>query len=252
MSIQDKIANLKSLSAIDATILSLESELSEKRAGVDDKSTLKDGLDQRIERLTKSINDMEATRGELVSEMRQTSMQIDRSREKMMRCRNEREANAVQRELEELRRVFRERDHETQKLVGLTDQARADLEKATEEREAIVSQIDATVGEAVSQIRELEERLSDEKKKREEITEQVDRLLLRKYEAVRKKRGSGLAVAREGMCTACHISLPPMLYQRIMHQAELFQCPSCQRILYLAPPEEPAEQTDSSSAQAPG
>jgi len=31
-----------------------------------------------------------------------------------------------------------------------------------------------------------------------------------------------------------------MLYQRIMQGAELFQCPSCQRILYFGPADEAA------------
>ncbi len=250
MSIQDKIANLRSLSTMDATILSLENELTEKRAGMDEKSTLKEGLDQRVERLTQSVNDMEATRNELVGEMRETSNQIDRSREKMMRCRNEREANAVQRELEELRRVFRERDQETQKLVGLIDAARADLEKATEERDAVASQIDATAGEAVGEIRELETRLSEEKNRRAKLAQEGDPSLLRKYEAIRKRRGSGVAVARAGMCAACHISLPPMLYQRIMQQTELFQCPSCHRLLYLAPPEQPEDDASQEASAA--
>ena len=164
-----------------------------------------------------------------------------------MRCRNEREANAVQRELEELRRVFRERELETQKLVGLIDEARADLTAATDERDQISSEIDATGGAATTRIRELSANLATEQAKRESLLSELDGLIRRKYEIVRQKRGSGLAIAADGMCLSCHISLPPMLYQRIMHQAELFQCPSCQRILYV--PREPAIEGSDASAR---
>jgi hypothetical protein len=149
----------------------------------------------------------------------------------MMRCRNEREANAVQRELEELRRVFREREHETGKLAGLIDAARSDLETAKEERDAIASELDATQGEATTKIRSLEAAIGERQTERRQASEAVDKVLFRRYEAVRQRRGSGLANAKDGMCVACHIALPPMLYQKILHETELFQCPSCQRIL---------------------
>lgn len=232
MSIQETINSLKSLSTIDAKIAALEVELTQERAGIDDKSSLKDGLDAKISRLTESVSAMETTRNELVSETRQTSLQLDRSREKMMRCRNEREANAVQRELEELRRVFRERDHEAQKLSGLIDQARADLDGAGAERDAISNQLDATEGDSTARIRELEAALAQQKEERAEAAKKNEGSLLRRYEVVRQRRGSGLAVVKDGTCVACHISLPPMLYQRILQQAELYQCPSCQRVLY--------------------
>src|SRR5690606_16990221 len=132
-----------------------------------------------------------------VGEMRQASLQLDRSREKMMRCRNEREANAVQRELEELRRVFRERELETQKLVGLIDEARADLTAATDERDQISSEIDATGGAATTRIRELSANLATEQAKRESLLSELDGLIRRKYEIVRQKRGSGLAIAAD-------------------------------------------------------
>jgi hypothetical protein len=185
--------------------------------------------------------------------MRQTSLQVDRSREKFMRCRNEREANAVQREQEELRRVFRERDHETQKLAGLIDAARGDLEAATKERDDITAELDATRGDATTKIRRLEAELSGERAQREQAISGTDKSLLRRYEAVRQRRGSGLADVKDGTCVACHISLPPMLHQRILHQAELFQCPSCQRI--LVPPglslskEEPEEEPAETAAE---
>jgi len=84
------------------------------------------------------------------------------------------------------------------------------------------------------------------------LTAWRDAIVVRKYDAVRARRGSGLSAAADGRCSTCNISLPPMLYQRIMQAGELFQCPSCQRILYFTPPSPSAEGAEADgAAEAP-
>jgi uncharacterized protein len=248
VSIRDQIATLKSLSALDAGIATIQADLDKERAGIGEKVTQIQGLGAKIERLLEGVRAMESTRNELLSEMRQTSTLLERSREKMMRCRNEREANAVQRELEELRRLFRERDVETQKLVGLIDEARLDLDKSAAERDEITTQLGQTEGHSTGRVKELELQLAGELEKRQALLALTDKILIRKYDAVRARRGSGLATAGDGRCSACNISLPPMLYQRTMQVAELYQCPSCQRILYYRPSVAAADDAEGSSA----
>src|SRR5690242_15993281 len=92
---------------------------------------------------------MDKTRGILYGELRQLTVQVDKAREKMARCRNEREANAASREMEELRRIQRERENEIQKLVGLGDEGRADLETVQAQLEELAREIgdnDASLG----------------------------------------------------------------------------------------------------------
>jgi predicted nucleic acid-binding Zn-ribbon protein len=224
-----------SLSAVDAGIALIQADLDKERAGMGEKVTQVQSLGVKIERLLEGVRSMETTRNELLSEMRQTSALLERSREKMMRCRNEREANAVQREIEELRRLFRERDIETQKLLGLIDEARQDLDKSAAERDEISTQVNLTEGDSTGRVKELEAQLAIERARRQALLVSADKILIRKYDAVRARRGSGISAAADGRCSTCNISLPPMLYQRIQQLAELYQCPSCQRILYFGP-----------------
>ena len=152
----------------------------------------------------------------------------------MARCRNEKEANAAQREVEEVRRLCRERETEITKLTGLIEDGRADLARVELEREEVAGQIDETQGEATAKVRELQAVFDELLKKRAEAMSQLSPIMQRRYEAVQKKRGTGAAALIDGSCTACHISLSPMLYQEIMRLQELHECPSCHRLLYLA------------------
>ena len=52
-------------------------------------------LEERFESTRTSVGDMDRTRAELLQDARQMSVQMDRSREKLARCRTERELNAI-------------------------------------------------------------------------------------------------------------------------------------------------------------
>lgn len=247
MSIQASIAILKTLQVLDTRILQLQSELTDERANMDEKSERHVVLVSKIANLETAVEGMEGTRSELHGELRQLHIQVDKAREKLARCRNEREANAAQREVEEIRRMHREREFEIQKLVGLIDDARADLAKVDEERTAISGQIDETEGAAVEKVRTLEAQLKEQLAKKAKALDGLSRSLRARYETVSNKRGSGVAAAVDGTCSACHIEISPMMYQEIMRLQELFTCPSCLRILYYS---ETVPQADASAKVA--
>jgi predicted nucleic acid-binding Zn-ribbon protein len=53
----------------------------------------------------------------------------------------------------------------------------------------------------------------------------------------RIRRGVALSEAtRDGLCSACHVRLRPMVFQRVRANDEIIQCDSCNRILYYVPP----------------
>lgn len=243
MSIQASITTLKTLQVLDGRIGKIQAELSVERVGIDEKSERHLGLVAHAAKIESIMAAMEGTKAELNSELRQHMQLVDKSREKMTRCRNEREANAVQRELEEIRRLTRDRELEIQKLTGLIEDARADLTKVEEERTTVASQIDETEGEATAKVRELQENLLDQQEKRRQAMATLPSTMIRKYEAVQKVRGTGAAGIIGGSCTACHIHVSPMLWQEIQRLQELHQCPNCHRILYKE--EAPSEVPDS-------
>jgi uncharacterized protein len=235
VSIEKQVRLLKNLAALDAVLLRLGGELSDERGKMDARREKKAELSGRVEAIESAVQEMERTRNELHHELRQVAAQVDKAREKLTRCRNEKEANAATREVEELRRIHKEREKEIEKLVGLIGDARGDAEKAVEARDALLAELGETMDAAKTRVAELEEEVGQKAAERTEATAGVDVSILRKYEAVRGRRGSGLSEVIKGTCEACHISVSPMLFQQIMRQQELFACPSCHRLLFSAP-----------------
>ncbi len=237
MSIPDQIRALEKLARIDAELKELLEQLSQERSTLDG---LKSGiakLDEKLAADRASMATMDKTRGELVQDVRNMTMQLDHSREKLSRSRTEREANAAQRELEELRKLVRDREDEISKLALSADAARQQIEATEAEHGKLVADLGAREGDISSRLGEVEKKARDKRAERDASVKAVPTQIYRRYEMIRSKRGTALAQTSDGTCKACHMSLPPQLFHRLQREPILEQCPSCHRIIYFVLPE---------------
>jgi hypothetical protein len=230
-----QIDALERLSVLDAELLELEKELGREREALSAKKEQLQGLAERLSRDETQITDMERVRNELILELRQMGAQIERSREKLSRCRTEREANAAQRELEELRKLFRDRELEIEKLQGLAEQARTGMETVRVDRDKIHAELGASESTVTTRLGEVERQLETKRAERETALRKVPTVLYRRYEQIRKRRGTAIANTLDGTCGACHMLLTPILFHKLMRGEDFDQCPSCNRIIYYRP-----------------
>jgi len=235
VNIQVQIEALERLAKVDAELKEVGDQLNTEREALQGKRRQLADLDERLGRHVTSVEEMERTRGEFVGEVRQVSMQVEKSREKLSRCRTEREANAAQRELEELRKIFRDREIDIEKIVGLVTQARGEIERLSSERAGVFSELSTSEGDVTSRLGQLEKQVGEMSEVRKQVVAQVQAPLYRRYELVRKRKGTAIASTHDGKCNACHMTLPPMLFQQLMRGVDFGQCPSCNRILYFRP-----------------
>jgi uncharacterized protein len=241
LSIKDQIVKLEALAVVDAELRRLDDQLAEETAILANLKAELRKLDDKLVADRSSLSDMDKTRSELATEVRQMTTQIERSREKLSRSRNERESNAAQRELEELRKLQRDREDESSKLSTLSDAARKTIEETDAQQKKIADDLggresDISKGIA-SAMKERDEKIAE----RTRLAETVQPMTLRRYEQVRKRKGSAIAKTIDGTCLACHMRLPPMLFQKLMRGDAFDQCPSCARILYYEPPADARE-----------
>ncbi|MGO8994849.1 MAG: zinc ribbon domain-containing protein [Polyangiaceae bacterium] len=244
MSIPNQIRALEELAAFDADIKVMDEQLANERSTLNGlKGSLK-RLEDKIAADRVTVGAMEKQRNELIADVRQMMTQLDHSREKMNRARTERETNAVQRELEELRKLIRDREDEIGKLTTDSDAQRLTLEATEAEAKKIQDELNAREGDINSTLASLEKQRATKQASRDEVVKRLPPVLYRRYDAVRARRGSGIAQTTDGTCKACNMSLPPQLFHRLRREPLLEQCPSCNRIIYYAPPPSAAVEED--------
>lgn len=250
MKLQAQIEALENLAKLDSSLTKLEAELSREGEVLSEKKQQLKRLEERFEVTRATVGDMDRTRGELMQDARQMGVQMERSREKLSRSRSEREVNAVQREIEELRKLYRDREQEIDKINGLAERARAEMEGANSERSLILGDLGANESELASRLGALEKDVAREREQRRELVKAVPPALYRRYELVRKRRGSAVAYTYGAKCSACHMAISPMMMQKLRRGEDFDQCPSCQRILYFRQAPPPGEEDGEAGSDA--
>ncbi len=235
MSIPDQIRVLEKLAQLDAELKELQEQQAQERSTLDG---LKSGiarLDEKLASDAASLATMDKARGELIQDVRNMTQQLEHSREKLGRSRTEREANAAQRELEELRKLVRDREEEIGKITADADASRQQNEATRAEHQKLVEDLAAREGAISSKLGEVTRALEAKKTERAAIAKPLPAQIYRRYEMIRSKRGTAIAKTTDGTCGACHMALPPQLFHRLRREPLLEQCPSCNRIIYFAP-----------------
>jgi hypothetical protein len=235
LSIPDQISALEKLAVIDTELKDLHDRLAEERATLEGLRSAIAKLDERLSTDRSAVANMDKVRGELIQDVRNMTQQLERSREKLSRSRTERESNAAQREIEELRKLVRDREEEIGKLSSSAEAVRQQIETTEAEHGRLSEDLGSREGVVRSRLGEVDGVASGKRAEREAAVKVLPVSLYRRYEMIRAKRGAAIAQTSDGTCRACHMALPPQLFHRLRREPLLDQCPSCHRIIYFAP-----------------
>jgi hypothetical protein len=232
VNVQETIALLEELHSIDAELGKARKSLESGRAAVAELLSEKAGYEVRKKSAADEAAIVQKSQRDAQSEVRSTHGQIDGSREKLSRARNEKEVLAAERELEELRRIARDRER---------DAERADLR--VKELAAEEAKLDGQIGDVGARISAaseggadlggLEAEIASHDARRATLATKIPVAVFRKYDAIKAKRGTALAHVKDGHCLTCNIGLPPALFHKLRREPSLETCPNCQRFLYF-------------------
>lgn len=98
------------------------------------------------------------------------------------------------------------------------------------ESESVFTREKATLDELD---RTLAAELTDLDAKQKELSGQVEKSLLARYNKLKATRkDQALALLKDGICLGCRLQLPPQLVSQVKRAEEVHTCPYCYRMLY--------------------
>jgi len=143
------------------------------------------------------------------------------------------EYSAIQKQIEEIAARVGKLEEEALEHYEVGDSLAAGSREAETGKAGADAKLAETSREVAGERAGLEEKRKDLEARRADLLarlEPEDRAL---YEGVLARRGSALAlVTEEYICTACHMSVPPQVYNLVLLGRKIQHCASCGRILY--------------------
>jgi len=147
-----------------------------------------------------------------------------------------REQTALLKEIEDAKKNAKENEEKILELIGEIERLTA---QAEEERTILKNEKELVLQET-EKVRDVIENINKGKKtkgsKRLKQIKEIQDSLLRKYDTLRERR-KGLAVVNVlgGVCQGCFMNIPPQQYNQLLKGDKIFECPTCQRIIYHQP-----------------
>lgn len=199
-----------------------------------------EALQERVSRKEEGVEDMKEKIGELhkrkieiEDELELETERMKKSQQKMSAVQNNREYQALNKEIEEIKKANKTREDE---LLDLLEEIK-NLEDAVEEgaKELKKDRKEATAEKKhINAIAEdLERKIDELKKEGEAVEKEVKPDLLAKYRFLAERReGLVVAAVADAVCSACNMNIPPQMYNELLREERIMTCPSCQRLIY--------------------
>jgi predicted nucleic acid-binding Zn-ribbon protein len=229
----EQLVALAKIADIDAEALRADTELRDIPLRIDALAADVKKLGELLAAEKQQLVDADRLLTAQDEEISNQSQSLAKSKAKGARVRNTREADAVDRELETIRRLMKERETERDTLREAIAKRRLSVEKHEREFGELEKYAAEERQKADTRLAELNATRDKVLAGRGTLAVKVPADVLRRYEMIRAKRqGIGVAAIKEGSCSGCFVVLTPQQVIAIQRAEEFAQCPRCQRILY--------------------
>lgn len=168
------------------------------------------------------------------SDVKQNQVMIKRSQERLNSIKNNREYQALLKEIEELKRTNAATEELMIDCLNQIDDAEKNTATTQEEIQLVqndMTQEQQLVGAATENA---EKRLKELDQERKDISGKIEADVLKLFQKVQSQqvRGNAVVPVQDAVCHGCYVNIPPQMYNELQRCDKLRMCPNCQRIIY--------------------
>ncbi len=227
----------------------LEDILEQARRTVADEPARQEALDaklaaarQAFENERQLLTANQAARRDIEKDLAAQQARLSKFRSQLMDVKTNREYQAMQKEIEVAQHEVRKFEDRLLERMLEHDEVEGHLKAAERALTAEQAVIEEERRGLAAQLAEAQASLVRVAAERETVAARISPPVAAIFERVMKSRRiSAVAPLQDGRCSACQVRVRPQVYNELRRNEIVFQCESCQRILYHpGPPAPPA------------
>jgi uncharacterized protein len=224
------------LQALDRNIASLENEIATLPKHIAEIEKRLESHSRRLEADRAALSANQRERKKLEGDVQVQEQKISKLKTQMLDAKTNEQYRAFQNEIAYAEGEIRKAED---KILELMEQSER-LDKNVKGAEADLKQESQHVESEKTRARERtdvdQKELADRLAERKSITDQMDPKVYAHYLRIRKKtKGTVIADATTGRCSACQIALRPQFFQDLRRRDQIMFCETCGRMLIYNP-----------------
>lgn len=230
---QKQIEQLIVLQTVDDEIMVLEAEVREAPLELTALETKVAQLRERQTQVQERLDILKGQQKRLEGEIEDDGHKIKKSKNKLMAVGNSKEYHAMMREMDSMEKLNRLREEERIAVMEEFERQNTAMQEVVTEIEGLMEGYDAKKATLDERIAKAQGRLDGLNKRRAKAGKVVPPPILGRYEFIRSRISHPVIVSvSEGVCSGCHIKIPPQAYNELQKGKQILGCPNCQRIIY--------------------
>lgn len=171
---------------------------------------------------------------------------MSKSKDKLMQAGNSREYQAMMREMDSIEKIYHTREEEKATLLEELQNTENSKREVDQVYEELKEEFENKKLSLETTLREADEELQILNDKRRKASLVIPEPKFIRYEFIRKRLEHPVIVnVEDGICSGCHIAIPPQTFIELQTGQQILSCPNCQRLIYwdqhYMTPEERAE-----------
>jgi predicted nucleic acid-binding Zn-ribbon protein len=158
---------------------------------------------------------------------------IKRSRTRSNEVKNNKEYQAILKEINDLQKEITEKEDGALELMETLDHLAVELKTLGKDVEKSRKKLEEDTQALQHEAGQLKNRLERIEELQAKIRARMDPELWKRSEVLlQKQAGVAVAPVESGVCQVCHLNIPPQKFIELQRDESLMQCPHCHRYIY--------------------
>ncbi len=190
-------------------------------------------VENKRNHLQDKLDHLQEQKKRLAFEQDGDSARISKSKDKLMQAGNTREYQAMMREMDSIEKIYRVREEEKATLLEELTNIQNAKKEAEQAYNEIKEEYEKKKLSLETTLKEADEELAILNDKRRVAGNAIPEPKFIRYEFIRKRLEHPVIVnVEDGICSGCHIAIPPQTFIELQTGQQILSCPNCQRLIY--------------------
>lgn len=234
ISVKDQIKKLVELQKLDGEIYSLNKEATERPQEINELKEQFESTKAHLHELEENSKNIQVQRKEFELELQAKEDEITKANAQLSEIKTNKEYTA---KITEIENIKADKSIIEEKILKSYDESDGVTEAIDKEKVNVAAEEKKFLEqkkEVEDQIKVIGDRVKVLESQKEQLTPEVDRSFLERYEKILKHKGGTAIVPVNGMaCGGCYMNITPQMVNSIKLNDDLVTCEICSCILYL-------------------
>ncbi|MBQ9104603.1 MAG: hypothetical protein IJY48_00465 [Mailhella sp.] len=229
----EQIRQLVALQHVDDDIHAVQAELEAAPKDVEALEKRFAAQDTQRNWVLEKLQHLQEQQKRIDADIQDDESRLSNSKNKLMQVENDREYQAMIREMDTMERQNQNREEERMALQEERALQEENLRNVEEVWNELKEELERQKENLEFRLSLSREKLEALEAKRATVCELIPAPVLGRYEFIRDRlRHPVIVPVEEGICSGCHIAIPPQVFIDLQRGNHIMSCPNCQRLMY--------------------